>query len=75
MQEIESGVGSIFSWVLIKRVENVEYYRYLFVMITKDARFTYEIKAWIVRAKAAFKKTAVFISKLGLNLRKKVVKY
>ena len=28
LQEIESGVGSIFTWVLIKRVENVEYYRY-----------------------------------------------
>jgi hypothetical protein len=28
LQEIESGAGSIFSWILIKQVENVEYFRY-----------------------------------------------
>jgi hypothetical protein len=43
--------------------------------ITNDARCTHEIKSRIAMAKAAFNKTkTLFISKLDLNLRKKLVK-
>jgi hypothetical protein len=53
----------------------VEEYNYLGNMITNDARCTWEIKARIDMAKAAFnKKKTVFISKLDLELRKKLVK-
>jgi hypothetical protein len=44
-------------------------------MITNDARCTRKIKARIAMAKAAFnKKKTLFISKLDLELRKKLVK-
>jgi hypothetical protein len=45
-------------------------------MITNDARCTLEIKYRISMANAAFnkKKKTLFTSKLGLNLRKKLVK-
>jgi hypothetical protein len=44
-------------------------------MLTDDGRCTGEIKSRIVMAKAAFnKKKKLFISKLDLNLRKKLVK-
>jgi predicted HD phosphohydrolase len=44
-------------------------------MITKDARCTREIKCRITMTKAAFKKEkALFTSKLGLSLRKQLVK-
>jgi hypothetical protein len=44
-------------------------------MITNDARCKREIKYRISMAKAAFNKNnALFTSKLGLNLRKKLVK-
>jgi hypothetical protein len=44
--------------------------------VTKNcARFTCEIKSWIVEAKAAFyRKKSLFISKFDFNLRKKLVK-
>jgi hypothetical protein len=48
---------------------------YLGSVITNDARCTYEIKSMIAMAKAAFnKKKTLFASKLGLNLRTKLVK-
>ena len=44
-------------------------------MLTDDGRCTCEIKSRIVMAKVAFnKKKNLFTSKLGLNLRKKLVK-
>jgi hypothetical protein len=58
-----------------KQLENVEYFSYLGSMITSDARCTCEIKSRIAMAKAAFNnKKTLFTSKLGLNLRKKLVK-
>jgi hypothetical protein len=43
-------------------------------MLTDDGRCTCEIKSRIAMAKAAFnKKKNLFISKLDLNLRKKLV--
>jgi hypothetical protein len=43
-------------------------------MITNDARCAREIKSRIAMTKSAFnKKKTLFTSKLGLNLRKKLV--
>jgi hypothetical protein len=57
------------------QLKNVEYFNYLDSMVTHDARCTREIKPRIAMAKAAFsKKKNLFISELGLNLRKKLVK-
>jgi hypothetical protein len=57
-----------------KQLENVEYFKYLSSMITKDAQCTREIKSRIAMAKAAFnKKKNLFTSKLDLNLRKTLV--
>jgi hypothetical protein len=56
------------------QLENVEYFNYLGNMIKNDIRCICEIKFRIPMAKAAFnKKKAVFVSKLDLNLRNKVV--
>jgi hypothetical protein len=58
-----------------KQMENVEHSNYLGGIITNDARCTREIKSRIAMAKAAFhKKKTLYISKLDLNLRKKLVK-
>jgi len=58
-----------------KQPENVEHFNYLCSMITKDAKCSREIKSRIAVAKAAFdKKKSLFISKLDLNLRNKLVK-
>jgi hypothetical protein len=46
---------------------------YLGSMIN-NARWTRDIKSKIAMAKAAFNRKHIFISKLDLNLRKKVVK-
>jgi hypothetical protein len=54
-----------------KQQRNVEYFNYLGIMITNDARCTSEIKTRIVLAREAFNKT-LFTSKLDLNLRKKL---
>ena len=57
-----------------KQLEKVEYFNYLGVMITNDARCASEIKSRIVMAKAAFnREKTVFTGKLDLNLRKKLV--
>jgi hypothetical protein len=52
-----------------KQLENVEYFKYLGSMITKDATCTCEIKYSIAMAKAAFnnKKKNLFTGKLDLN--------
>jgi len=53
----------------------VEYFNYLGSMIANGARYTREIKCSIVMVKEAFnKKKTLFTSKLGLNLRKNLVK-
>jgi len=57
-----------------KQLENVECFKYLGRMLTNDGRCTCEIKSRIAMAKAAFNKKTLFISKLDLNLRKKLVK-
>ena len=58
-----------------KQRENVEYFRYLYSLITNDTRFTREIKSRIAKAKAAFNKTTtLFTSKLKRNLRGKTSK-
>ena len=58
-----------------KQLENVESFKYLGSILTNDGRCTCEIKCRIAMAKAAFnKKTTLFTSTLGLELRKKLVK-
>jgi hypothetical protein len=58
-----------------KQLENMEYFNYLGSMITNYARCTREIKSRISMVKAAFKKwKTLFVRKLDLNLRKKLVK-
>jgi hypothetical protein len=57
-----------------KQLQNTEYFDYLGGMIANDTRRTRENKSRIATAKAAFnKKKALFISKLDLHLRKKLV--
>jgi hypothetical protein len=58
-----------------KQLENVEYFKCLGSVITNGAKYTCETKSRISVAKAAFsKKKVLFASKLGLNLREKLVK-
>jgi hypothetical protein len=58
-----------------KATGNVVCFKYFGSILTNDGRCTFEIKSRIDMAKAVFnKKKAVFISKLDLNLRKKLVK-
>jgi len=58
-----------------KQLENVECFQYLGSLLTNDGRCTGEIKSRIAMEKAAFsKKKTLFISKLDLNLRKKLIK-
>jgi hypothetical protein len=53
----------------------VEYFNSLGNIITSDARYTLAVKSRIAMAKAEFsRKKIIFISKLGLNLRKNLVK-
>jgi hypothetical protein len=58
-----------------KQLENVKSFKYLGSILTNDGRYRREIKFRIARAKVAFnKKKTIFISKLDLNLTKKLVK-
>jgi len=58
-----------------KQLENVMCFKHLSSVLTEDGRCTCEIKSRIAMAKAAFdKKKNLFTSKLGLNLRKELVK-
>jgi hypothetical protein len=58
-----------------KQLENDEYFKDLSSLITNDASGTREIKSSIATGKRAFNSTKIlFTSKLGLNLRIKLVK-
>jgi hypothetical protein len=58
-----------------KQLENVESFKYLGSILTKDGICTCEIKCRIAMAKAAFnKKRTLFTSTLDLELRKKLLK-
>ena len=58
-----------------KQLENVESFKYLVSILTKDGRCTCEIKCRTAMAKAAFNKMrALFTSTLELGLRKKLLK-
>jgi hypothetical protein len=58
------------------QLENVEYFKYLRSVITKDEIRAREIKSKIAMPKAAFNKMcALLTSKLDLNLRKKIVRF
>jgi hypothetical protein len=57
-----------------KQPDNLKYFNYLGSMITNDAECTQEIKYRIGTVKSAFKKKAIFISKLDFNLRKNLAK-
>jgi hypothetical protein len=57
-----------------KQLENVKSFKYLGSMLTNDGRCTCENKSKTAMAKVAFnKKTALFSSKMGLELRNKLV--
>ena len=57
-----------------KQLQTVEYFNYLGRMIN-EARCAHKIKSKIATAKEAFnRKKTLFVSKLDLNLRKKLVK-
>jgi hypothetical protein len=55
-----------------KQVETVEYFICLGSTMTKDARCVLEIKSSIAMAKEVFNKKNLFVSKLDLNLMKKL---
>jgi hypothetical protein len=56
-------------------LENLKYFKYLFRMITNDARRTSEIKSRTVMAKVVINKMkALFTNKLDRNSRKKLAK-
>jgi hypothetical protein len=55
-----------------KQVETVEYFICLGSTIKNDARCVLEIKSSIAMAIKAFNKKNLFVSKLGLNLMKKL---
>ncbi|KDR18382.1 hypothetical protein L798_07764 [Zootermopsis nevadensis] len=58
-----------------QQMENVEIFKYLGSIVTTDALCTKEVKARIAMAKAAFvKKRILLTSKLGLEMKKKLVK-
>jgi hypothetical protein len=58
-----------------KQLENLESFKYLGSMLTNDGRCTCEIKSKVTITKAAFnKKRALIITKMDLELRKKLVK-
>jgi hypothetical protein len=56
-------------------MEKVKYFKHLGSRLRDDARCTCKIKSTIAMAKATFnKKKNIFIRKLDLNFRKKLVK-
>jgi hypothetical protein len=57
-----------------KQLEKVEYFNYLFGLITTDAVCARAIKSRIAMTKAAFNMKIIFTNKLDLTLRKKLVK-
>jgi hypothetical protein len=58
-----------------KQVENVKYFNYLGSLMNSDVRCACEIKSGKAVTEVAFnKKNTLFTSRLGLNLRKKLIK-
>jgi hypothetical protein len=57
-----------------KQVETVEYFIHLGSTITNDAKCMLEIKSSIAMAKKRSTRRIIFVSKLGVNLMKKLVK-
>jgi hypothetical protein len=58
-----------------KQLENVKYFNYLGSLINRDVTRTCEIKCRKAMTEVAFNKEKIlFTSKLGLNLRKKLIK-
>jgi hypothetical protein len=56
-------------------MENVDIFKYLGSMLTNVGRCNREVKSRFAMAKAAFnKKRVLFISKMDLELKKKLVK-
>jgi hypothetical protein len=47
----------------------VEYFNYLGIMITNDAKFTHEMKYGIAMAQAAFRKKKTFCPQIGLKFK------
>ena len=63
------------NYYILKKLENVESFKYLGSILTNDGRYTCEIKCSIAIAKTAFnKKRALFTCTLDLDLWKKLVK-
>jgi hypothetical protein len=72
---ISRELSSLHIMIDEKQLKNAEYFNYSGSMTTNDARRTCEIKPRISMAKAAFNRNNnLFVSKLDLNLRKKIVK-
>jgi hypothetical protein len=57
-----------------KQLENVESFKYLGRILTKNGTCTCEIKSSIAMAKTAFNKGVLFTSNMDLELRRKLVK-
>jgi hypothetical protein len=74
VMRIARQTSPVTSMISQNQLENVECFKYLGSILTNDGRCTREIKSRIAMAKASFNKMTHFTSKLGLNLRKKVVK-
>jgi hypothetical protein len=58
-----------------KELKTTGYLNYFGTMVTNDARCTRKNKCRITITKAAFNRKNLFISKLDLNLRKKLVRW
>jgi hypothetical protein len=60
--------------LVLKQRENVEYFKYV-GNVTNDARRSWKIKSITAKTKEVFvMKKNLFVSKLNVNLRKKIVK-
>lgn len=59
---------------VIKRLENIDHFKYIISLVTKDVYCTKEITSRITIAKSAFKKKwSLLISILNLTLKKKLI--
>jgi hypothetical protein len=75
VMRISSQPSSLQIMIHQKQLENVEYLNCVGSMMTKDAKYTREIKYRIVMTKAAFnRQKTLFSSKLDLNIKRKLVK-
>ena len=57
-----------------KQPENVEYFKYVGIMTTNDARYTREIVSRIAMSKAKSNKKKNFHQQIGLKFMKKLIK-